>query len=398
MNMKEKFDQNIAYYLNLWDENRSIELGRKQSFVTRSIRYFKLKRKLNRVCKRLTLMPDLNLEVLRQDEEVLELMAMWLQFDLLDMSDATRGDYVTATSDFIKRVKDKWPNMPSEDIFQALRNVWIMIAIQMMSQIPVTLTDAMFAYSMLYPLTDNLLDDPNISKASKCDFNHHLSSRLKGQEVQPINEQEADVFDMVRLIEIQYPRAEFPEVYESMLLIHDAQVKSLNQQKGHLEEAALRRLSFEKGAASVLADGFLVLGQLMDQQFRFLTGYGVVLQLSDDLQDIDSDRKNEHVTLFSRCFERYELSEATIKLMFLSKLTLEELPCEQPKLRSQMITLLDKSLTYLISDAVFVHKKKMPRPFVKQMDEAHAMGFYYYKKLKRTCNEWVDELKKTPYF
>ena len=76
MNMKEKFDQNIAYYLNLWDENRSIELGRKQSFVTRSIRYFKLKRKLNRVCKRLTLMPDLNLEVLRQDEEILELMAM----------------------------------------------------------------------------------------------------------------------------------------------------------------------------------------------------------------------------------------------------------------------------------------------------------------------------------
>lgn len=398
MNMKVNFDQNIAYYLNLWDESGTIEMEKKHSFLKRAIRYFKLKKKLNRVCNRLTQTADLNLESLRQDEEIVELMAMWLQFDLKNMSDATKGDYVEATSDFIKRVKAKWPSMPSEDIFQALRNVWIMIAIQMMSQVPVTLTDAMFAYSMLYPLTDNLLDDLSTSKASKMAFNHHLSSRLLGHDIQPMNEHEADVFEMITLIENQYPRTEFAEVYESMLLIYDAQVKSLNQQNHHLEETDIRRLSFEKGAASVLADGYLVLGHLTEQQFRFLTGYGVVLQLSDDLQDIDSDRENEHRTLFSNSHQSHELSDATMKLMILSKETLNELPCGDPTLKSQLMTLLDKSLAYLISDAVFVHQKKMPRPFVKQVDAAHAIGFYYYKKLKSLCNDWVDELKKTPYF
>lgn len=61
----------------------------------------------------------------------------------------------------------------------------------------------------------------------------------------------------------------------------------------------LKALTFNKGAASVVADGYLVLGRLSADQMDFLIGYGIVLQLADDLQDMTTDANVHHATLFS---------------------------------------------------------------------------------------------------
>jgi hypothetical protein len=58
-------------------------------------------------------------------------------------------------------------------------------------------------------------------------------------------------------------------------------------------------VSAEKGGTSVLADGFLVAGDLAAETADFLFGYGVVLQLLDDLQDATADRAAGHRTVFS---------------------------------------------------------------------------------------------------
>ena len=39
-----------------------------------------------------------------------------------------------------------------------MRNVWIGNNLQMLLGVPVCLTQGLFAYSMLYPVTDNVLD------------------------------------------------------------------------------------------------------------------------------------------------------------------------------------------------------------------------------------------------
>lgn len=390
----EQFNNTIQAYINLWHKTAHIHIGEKQSLLKRTLRFMRIKKQLNRVCKKLCENSPLNMEQMRDDTDIVRLMDLWLQFDVSKMSESLKGDYVIASEVFIKRVKERWPNMPPEDIFQALRNVWIMIAIQIMSEMPVMLTDAMFAYSMLYPLTDNLLDDASRTYEEKSLFNTQLSKRLNGLDVTAYDTQERDVFDMIALIEQQYPRADYPDVYDSMLLIHDAQIRSLNQQYEQLSDSKILKLSFEKGAASVIADGYLVLGHLNAQQFSFLTGYGIVLQLADDLQDIEDDRENAHFTLFSSENNKEQLGVLTQKLINLSKETLVYLPCSDTLFKSQLTTLLDKSLSYLISDAIFSHKDKMPRHFIRTVNACHLTGLNHYKRLKKITMKWVDLIKK----
>lgn len=45
----------------------------------------------------------------------------------------------------------------------------------------------MFAYSLLYPLTDNLLDDPAASSGAKRGFSAWLTDRLQDRPALPIH-------------------------------------------------------------------------------------------------------------------------------------------------------------------------------------------------------------------
>jgi hypothetical protein len=56
---------------------------------------------------------------------------------------------------------------------------------------------------------------------------------------------------------------------------------------------------FAKGGASVLADAYLATGVLTREQEKFAFGWGVLLQLADDLQDVAEDLASGTATLFS---------------------------------------------------------------------------------------------------
>ena len=68
-----------------------------------------------------------------------------------------------------------------DDLWQALRNVWIGNNLQMLLRRPVRLTRGLFAYSMLYPVTDNLLDAPDRSSDDKRAFNGRLGQAAGGR-------------------------------------------------------------------------------------------------------------------------------------------------------------------------------------------------------------------------
>ena len=83
--------------------------------------------------------------------------------------------YFDVTAEFTRRARAFDESMTIDDVSQALRNLWIMNLFQSLFGLAVRSTDAVFAYSMLYPFTDNYLDDPRLSPAAKADFNRRLA-------------------------------------------------------------------------------------------------------------------------------------------------------------------------------------------------------------------------------
>ncbi len=223
--------------------------------------------------------------------------------------------YFETSVAFAREARLSDPTLPLESLWQALRNVWIANSLQMLLDLPLGLGSGLFAYSMLYPLTDNLLDDPQLSPGAKRAFSERLGARLAGGPAIPAGAREAVAFRMVDRIEDEFPRGEFGDVHESLLAIHRAQTLSLSQQrKSGLTDAEILAISSEKGGSSVLADLYLVVGRATPAEERFAFGYGVFLQLLDDLQDVEDDLQAGHETLFTRAAVRGPLDAITARL------------------------------------------------------------------------------------
>ncbi|MFZ1084912.1 MAG: hypothetical protein WAN35_08105 [Terracidiphilus sp.] len=194
------------------------------------------------------------------------------------------------------------PEMSFEDTIQAARNAWIACGMQALVGLPMKLTPSILAYSLLYPYSDNYLDQPELGVAEKIEFSERFRQRLRGQRQSARSPREASVWAMVGMIEGQHPRERYPQVFQSLLAIHQAQEESIAQlQKGDrlLRAEEVLRISCAKGGSSVLADGCLVQPALTPEQSRFCFEWGVLLQLGDDLQDVREDLQRGSLTLFT---------------------------------------------------------------------------------------------------
>lgn len=309
-------------------------------------------------------------------------------------------DFGGITESFIAQVRLLFPEMNWESIFQALRNVWIMASVQILLGKPVVLTPSVFAYSMLYPLTDNLLDDPTMDTHSKILFNDRLTQRLRGTDLKPESAAEEKVYQMIAMIESEFERKSYPKVYESLLLIQEGQILSLSQQgRELLTDEKLLDITFFKGGTSVLADGFLVAGYLSDDMIRFLFGYGAFLQLADDLQDAVTDAKNRHKTVFSLSIkDKKRLTSLTQSFCQFIKDVVHTAPCHLNKDQAAVLSLIEKSCTLLIMDAVDTHRSRFDKAFVKILESHYALGFQYHGQLKADFRKHTLQLAKQPNF
>jgi hypothetical protein len=224
-------------------------------------------------------------------------------------------DLIEVSKSFFTRAREFDPGLKQEELYQALRNVWIMNSLQLLLNLKVEITPSILAYSLLYPYTDNILDDPGISDQEKISFSKRFADRLEGTGTMADDHREVKISRLVGMIEDQFPRKNYPEVHESLKLIHQAQTRSLKLTvKGtKLPQDEVLSICFDKGGASVLADGFLVAGKLTPEVQRFFFGFGVWLQLADDIQDIPEDLKSGTQTLFSgnKSLERTQLTNRT---------------------------------------------------------------------------------------
>jgi hypothetical protein len=191
------------------------------------------------------------------------------------------------------------PSLSMGDIIQACRNAWTACGLQPLLGERVAITPAILGYSLLYPYSDNYLDREDISPAAKLRFSERFRDRLRGEELSAQDDREAALWTLVDLIEEQYPRAHFPQVFDCLLAIHRAQEESIAQLRSPSDDAEVLRMSCAKGGSSVLADACLAHGWLSEQERRFSFEWGVLLQLGDDLQDVRDDMRRGSVTLFA---------------------------------------------------------------------------------------------------
>jgi hypothetical protein len=227
------------------------------------------------------------------------------------------GGFDRAGNEFMKAAREFDARLSGADIFQACRNVWVANGLQALLGLAVRLTPAIFAYSLLYPYTDNYLDDPAASEEAKRSFGARLHRRLAGSAEEPADSREKTIFGLVGMIEGEFDRTRHPQVFESLLAIHDAQERSvrlLRSAEPFAETEALA-IALEKGGASVLADGCLVAGALSPAQVEFLFGFGAYLQLMDDLEDVEEDLRAGVMTIFARRAKMGNLDSLTDRLL-----------------------------------------------------------------------------------
>jgi len=291
---------------------------------------------------------------------------------------------IEITRSFVRQSRAFDAELSFNDIFQACRNMWIMNGLQLIMGIHMQVTPSVFAYSMLYPYTDNLIDDPQISGFDKLIFSERFRDRLSGAILEPGNKTENAIFRLVGMIEKEYSRVDFPEVYQSLLDIHDAQTNSLKliQQPDRLSEHDTLKICIAKGGASVLADGYLVAGKLTEAQQNFLFGYGAYLQLLDDIQDVEEDHKAGLMTAFSKSVFCSPLDEKVNKTYWFGECVMQSLESFDGQQLDLFKSLMRRSMDLFITEAIAQVPYAYSRKYVAGFENYSPFHFSYIRKRK----------------
>jgi hypothetical protein len=282
---------------------------------------------------------------------------------------------------FFDQAKAFDPELKKEEIFQAMRNVWIMNGLQLLLDIPVKMDPSLFSYSLLYPYSDNLLDDPAVSSQEKAAFSMRFLERLKGRNKMGPGRVERKISELVGIIEDQYPRHDYPELYKSLLAIHHAQTQSIRllQHESPLTENEILDLVFDKGGSSVLADGFLVAGRPTEEQQKFFFGYGIWLQLVDDLQDMTEDTASGTVTLFSSSTDKTKRVERCNRIFHFGRRVMDCLKWCSSDVYARFSEMMVQSIELMLIQSVGLNHRYFPEEYCNRIEVFSPVGFDFLR-------------------
>ncbi len=302
-----------------------------------------------------------------------------------------------AGDEFVHQARAFDPELEPEDIFQALRNLWILNSIQAAFSLPVCLTRSGLAYSLLYPYTDNLMDGSSVTELQKGSFNNFLARRLRGLAAPFLSPRAERVSALVAMIESEYPPSHFPGVYESLLAIQRAQEKSLLQQGASHPpgQSAILSISVEKGGMSVVADAYLAKGWLTSAEVKFAFAYGVLLQFLDDLQDVDEDLRNNHWTLFTIAAREGFLDNQVNRLLRLTDKVMvsgDFLSAETPAALTELIA---RCCRLLVLESVALNVSLFSQPFLEAMEPFSPLRFDAIRSMYEKMRRKQKQLRKT---
>lgn len=303
-----------------------------------------------------------------------------LLYDLSFLELFMKVGYFEAADGLFARASKNDGELQTSEVFQGLRNFWIMNSLQMYFDNPVKRTDSIYAFSLLYPYTDNFLDDTKIEVEEKELFNQRLDKYISGKNFEPDNFLESRIFKLFDLIENQYDRSEYPKIYESIELLQNTQKDSMKQyDEEALSRDELLRIVFLKGGSTVMTDAFLVKGDLSKNEMQFAFNYGSLLQMLDDFEDAIEDFNEGHQTLFST--QKRPLDDEVERLIgYMFKVTEEtSADTEVQKFLKEVIR---TCAFLLISDTIGRNTELISKKFYKTFQTTTNVRLSFYNKLK----------------
>jgi hypothetical protein len=305
-------------------------------------------------------------------------------------------EYVDVTGQFIRSAHEFDETLEIDTLFQALRNVWIMNSIQMFLGAKPAFSPSIFAYSMLYPYTDNFLDDPAIPADVKQRMNDRLGKRLKGIPVEAGSPHEEDVFRLIGMIEGEHDRLKRPDVYCSLAAIHQAQVRSLVQHRKVCLPTlpAVLEISVAKGGASVLTDAYLVAGDLERDEADFFFGYGVFLQLLDDLQDVRQDLEHGHSTIFTLGSSVESLDRSAARLCRFVERVLTSSARFGSEPLEDLKDIIRRNCNFLLLQAIAHNHEFYGKKFKQNMEQFSPASFGYLRRSRKSLEKRYVKIKR----
>lgn len=246
------------------------------------------------------------------------------------MGQETLAEFKEETKRFVRQTRSFDPELSAENIWQALRNYFIYAVIADLQGQKQECKEAAFAYSLLYPYTDNFIDEKGHTKQEKEVYNRMIADILQGASGMPekrtqetsekgsaekgIQEKTSQL--LKRLVD-SYTGEKNLEIRNLLLMMLEAQNRSIRQQTGKeaLTKEEILDISAYKGSVSVLIDYFFTTEELREEEVRFYMKFGFFLQLADDLQDRKEDRKSGSKTLMVLAAKKGELAENVNRLL-----------------------------------------------------------------------------------
>jgi hypothetical protein len=169
-------------------------------------------------------------------------------------------------------------------------------------------------------------------------------------------------------------------------------MRSLGQHDGtELSDAELLAITVEKGGSSVLADLYLVCPFAEPPAERFAFGYGVFLQLLDDLQDVDADLGAGRQTVFTRAACACRLDDLTARLArFIDTVLASEELFEGPEF-AERLDMIRRNCRALLIGSVAEQPKYFSRHFRRHLARQWPVSFRAHRRLRRRAiRRWGD--------
>ena len=154
----------------------------------------------------------------------------------------------------------------------------------------------------------------------------------------------------------------------------------------------LLKICIRKGGASVVADGFLILGNLTSSQQEFLYLYGAYLQLLDDLQDVNDDVQNSLMTLFSSSTSTQKLDKYVSKAHGVGQYIMSLADRIETEQVYVFKALIKKSIDLFLVESVVLSRQFYSKAFVREIDRFSPMSFLFIRNKTKSFSSYQSSL------
>lgn len=304
-------------------------------------------------------------------EKILSL-SEWMDQELLE---GFKGE----TKRFVNRVRAFDETLTQEQIWQSMRNYLIYAMIVEMQGEKQNAGDPILAYSLLYPYTDNYIDDKQITKQEKERYNRMIASKLKGETVAPRNPLEEKTCRLLHMILEAYEGGKKSRIAATLLQLLEAQNCSIGQQQTGMTEERILEISIWKGSTSVLADYLFATADWTEYEESFYLKFGFLLQLVDDLQDIDEDGRTGSRTLMTEAKNRQRLEQNVNRLLWFTWNVIREFEPRNPELKGFVL----KNCVQISLLAAAMSPQFFSKGYLKALEPYLPFSLDYIKKMRK---------------